>query len=64
MEYTDVCHVACDRAVGKGGGSIERGILVVEKKVPDKVVKVHLSYVLPKCVERGGGVFGGWFEDQ
>ena len=33
------------------GGSIEHKILVVEKKVPDKVVKVHLSYMLPECVE-------------
>ena len=51
MEYTDVCCVACDQAVGKGRSSIERWVPLIKEEVEDEVVEVHLSYVRPKCLE-------------
>ena len=51
MEYTDVCCVACDWAVGKGRSSIEHWVPLIKEKVADEVVKVHLSYVRPECLE-------------
>ena len=51
MEYTDVCCVACDRAVGKGRSSFECWVPLIKEKVADEVIEVHLSYVHPKCLE-------------
>ena len=53
MEHTDFCDTACGWTVGKEGGSVECWVPIVEEEVPDKVIEVDLSYMLPKCLEGG-----------
>ena len=56
----DFCHVARAWALGKGRGAIECWVLIIKEKLPDKVIEVDLANVLPKCLERSGGVPWSW----
>ena len=40
----------------KGGRLSGSWVLLVEEKYPDKIVKVDLTNLFPKCRERGTGV--------
>ena len=48
VEYADVFDIAGGWTGRKWESSIECWVLLVEEELPDKVVKVDLSYVLPK----------------
>ena len=48
MEYADVFDVAGGWTGRKWESSIECWVLLIEEELPDEVVEVDLSYVLPK----------------
>ena len=61
MEYVDLQDIARAWTILRnGGGSIKCWVLFVKEKVPDKGVEVYLTNVLPKRMERSGGVPRGW----
>ena len=47
MEHADFCNIACGWTVRKEGSSVKCWVLIIEEEVPDKVVEVDLSYMLP-----------------
>ena len=62
VEYVDVFDVAGGWTGRKWESSIECWVLLVEEELPDEVVELDLSYVLPECLKRGGGILGHWLE--
>lgn len=64
MEDRDLLCVDGGGAESKLGGSSERWVLLVKKEQADKVVKVILTNVAPKGMERGAGVPRGWVRCQ
>lgn len=51
MEDGDLADVVRSWAEGKGGGSGECWVLLIEEKMADKVVEILLTNVFSKCLE-------------
>ena len=51
VEDRDLLDIVCGWAERKGGDSGERRVLFVKEKMSDKIIKIHLTDVFPKCLQ-------------